>query len=162
MSRIPGTTFHDEDPPKPDVELLQLRQRFYESIMSYPAHNGPRCKIAEANGLTCCNPKCNGHWGTGCWCCHSLSFAEEAEPEVMRLHLDLKPYEKPVSGERQIDVRRLIETMSTCNAGDGWKVEKLTSSEQVPGGPNFVMFKDSKGQVQLIMPRAIYEDWLKA
>lgn len=93
MPRIEGTPFHDDDPPKPDVE-----------------------------------------------------------PQAVR---------RTQAGERQIDVRRFIETMFTCNAGDGWKVERLTSSEQIPGGPNFVMFKDSNGQVQLIMPRAIYEDWLK-
>lgn len=22
----------------------------------------------------CCNPKCNGHWGTGCWHCHSPEY----------------------------------------------------------------------------------------
>lgn len=84
MSRIPGTTFHDDDPPAPTVESLQERIRFYESIMRHmPPHNrrDRPCKIAEANGLICCNPKCNGMWGTGCWCCHALSFATEASSD---------------------------------------------------------------------------------
>ena len=25
--------------------------------------------------------------GTGCWCCHALSFAREVEPDAMRAHL---------------------------------------------------------------------------
>lgn len=163
MARIPGTPFHDEDAPKPDVALLRLKQRFLESVISHPTHNGThKCSIAQVNELACCNPKCNGNWGTGCWCCHSLKFAAEQAPETMQAHLDLKPYVRAPRGEQQIDVRRLIETMFTCNAGDGWRVEGLTTSEQMPGGPNFVMFKDVKGQVQMLLPRAIYEDWLKA
>jgi hypothetical protein len=93
MPRIPGTTFHDEDPPKPTLEVLSLRLKFYESVMQ---HMGPhqrgdkRCELAVASGLVCCNPKCNGQWGTGCWCCHSLGFADEATPDIMRGHLELR------------------------------------------------------------------------
>lgn len=101
MSRIPGTALHDDDPPEPTIEratrtIDSLRQqlRFYESVM---AHQGPHhqrdrpCKIAEANGLACCNPKCNGNWGTGCWCCHALSFAQDAETAQIVAHLALAP-----------------------------------------------------------------------
>src|SRR5271166_5030990 len=113
MARIPGTSFHDADPPKPDVDLLQQKVRFYESVMFHQEphhHHGQRCKIAEANGLMCCNPQCNGVWGTGCWCCHSLSFANEADAETMRLHLALKPYEKPDGySERAAPIIKALE-----------------------------------------------------
>jgi hypothetical protein len=93
MPRIPGTTFHDEDPPKPDVDELRARIRFYESVMAHqPPHHRDRdhlCKIAETLGLDCCNPLCKGVWGTGCWCCHSLRFAAEASPEAVMAHLAL-------------------------------------------------------------------------
>lgn len=156
MPRIPGTALHDEEAPKPDPDLLDLKVRFYESVIR---HMGPhnrrdrRCKIAEANSLNCCNPKCNGVWGTGCWCCHALDFAREAEADTMRLHLELRPYVKAPEAIRQIDVRRLIETMWTFNAGNGWTVEADGA---------FVVFKDTQGRVQMSMPRAVYEDWLRA
>jgi hypothetical protein len=76
----------------PYVEELQKRIRFYESILSKqrPHQAGERrCKIAEQHGLGCCNPACNGHWGTGCWCCHSLGFAAEFEQQDIDAHLAL-------------------------------------------------------------------------
>lgn len=72
------------------VEDLQTRLRFYESVLSrmLPHHaNGRSCKIAEAAGLVCCNPQCNGDWGSGCWCCHAGSFAAEATMSDIASHL---------------------------------------------------------------------------
>lgn len=66
-----------------------LRIRFYESIMQKQRGHGcgQECRIAASRGAICCNPLCNGIWGTGCWCCHSLKYATEADEETMRAHL---------------------------------------------------------------------------
>ena len=66
----------------------ELRVRFYEAVMS-TWHNvrGNECKVAKLLGRICCNAECGGDWGTGCWCCHALSFASEVEPDAMRAHL---------------------------------------------------------------------------
>lgn len=74
---------------------LELREqlRFYESIIDHmPPHqvDDHQCRIAFAAGVGCCNPACNGQWGTGCWCCHYLSFAEQASAEEIKAHLALK------------------------------------------------------------------------
>jgi hypothetical protein len=116
MSRIPGTALHDDDPPQPTIEratrtIESLRQqlRFYESVM---AHQGPHhqrdrtCKLAEANGLSCCNPACNGQWGTGCWCCHALSFAQDAETAQMVAHLSLAPVKARAKDEESEAFKR--------------------------------------------------------
>jgi len=29
--------------------------------------------------VPCCNPKCKGKWGTGCYCCHHPKFLEKAQ-----------------------------------------------------------------------------------
>jgi len=75
------------------IALLEKKIRFYESIMhGQPPHHRTSdkpCKIAEKHGVACCNPKCNGNWGTGCWCCHYLEFAAEADQEAIDAHLAL-------------------------------------------------------------------------
>jgi hypothetical protein len=84
------------------VAELRLRIAFYESVMQgQPPHeHGHRCRFVEAvSGLHCCNPKCNGEWGTGCWCCHHLDFAIGIDPETMKAHLALAS--KPVPSEDQ-------------------------------------------------------------
>lgn len=73
-----------------EKDALIERCRFYESVMRHQAPHGDKCKIAAAAGLACCNPQCRGDWGTGCWCCHALSFASNANHALMESHLALK------------------------------------------------------------------------
>ena len=76
-----------------NIELLEKKIRFYESIIiGMPPHHRTAdkpCKIAAKHEVACCNPKCNGNWGTGCWCCHYLEFAAEADQEAIDAHLAL-------------------------------------------------------------------------
>jgi hypothetical protein len=65
----------------------ELRVTFYESIMAHQGPHGRDCKIAKAAEVVCCNPACNGTWGTGCWCCHFLIYAEGADEKTMEEHL---------------------------------------------------------------------------
>ena len=113
MSRIPGTALHDDDSPPIDnairtIESLTQKILFYESVMAHqpPHHQGDRpCQVAEANGLSCCNSNCNGQWGTGCWCCHFLSFAQDADAAQMAAHLSLAPA-KPRAKEESDGFKR--------------------------------------------------------
>jgi len=76
-----------------EVTNLRNRVRFYESVMKGQpphSHRGTECKAASAAGAACCNPKCNGHWGTGCWCCHYLEFASAVDDESIATHLGLE------------------------------------------------------------------------
>jgi len=74
-------------------EELARRARFYESVMKKQAPHqlgDRRCKVAVALDLSCCNPKCNGMWGSGCWCCHYLEFAADADDKLIQEHLELR------------------------------------------------------------------------
>lgn len=72
---------------------LARRVQFLESVIRgqgpHQAH-GHACKLAEAHGVRCCNPACNGQWGTGCWCCHHLEYALSAAPAAIDGHLMLR------------------------------------------------------------------------
>ena len=118
MSRIPGTALHDDDPPEPTIASLQERVRFYESVMAHqpPHHQGDRpCKLAEANGLSCCNPACNGQWGSGCWCCHFLSFAQDADAAQMAAHLSLAPVKARAKEESEAYKRQVAVVIAAIH-----------------------------------------------
>lgn len=54
---------------------------------------------------TCCNPKCNGRWGTGCWHCHSPRYSSAeaiAESRTGCAALDEKPMTRTEMWGREV------------------------------------------------------------
>jgi hypothetical protein len=99
------------------IDGLHLRVAFYESIMRGQRAHGRICKIADAAGLNCCNPKCNGEWGTGCWCCHYLQFTFDADPELMKAHLALSSKSVEPPAQTQPTDSSLMGFMRACAIG---------------------------------------------
>lgn len=66
---------------------VRLRIRFYEWVLDrcapHLSRRVERCKHAP-EGEVCCNPKCRGLWGTGCWCCHHASYAVGIDDDAMQ------------------------------------------------------------------------------
>jgi hypothetical protein len=125
-------------PPGDVLGELRLRALFYESVMQHqPPHEiaSRECKIAKAAGRTCCNPKCNGEWGTGCWCCHALSFAVDAELETMKAHLALSATPDSSAATKQAEIVGWLRAQvgkSRKAAGDGaadWLLELIDRIE---------------------------------
>jgi hypothetical protein len=56
-----------------------------------------------------------------------------------------------------VDVYRLIETMSSCGAGQGWTVSLADEADR----DGLVVLRDQEGRAQMYMPREVYEAWLK-
>lgn len=51
----------------------------------------PECAVR------CCNPDCEGDWGTGCYCCHGVEAAPpgdaiDREVEIVNLVTDLQSF----------------------------------------------------------------------
>ncbi len=57
-------------------ELHRLQQKYGKDAEPPPPApvQCPRCHVARQDKIKCCNPKCGGHWGTGCYCCHHPSY----------------------------------------------------------------------------------------
>jgi len=58
--------------------------------------------------VPCCNPKCKGKWGTGCYCCHHPKFLEEEPVEEIPKrqcqalnHMHLPPHDAEVVCSRE-------------------------------------------------------------
>jgi len=88
-------------PPSKDVEALNKRVRFYELVLDQcPPHTfrgREKCPHAP-EGEACCNPKCRGDWGTGCYCCHHGQYATDVTDEDLDLFIEAIEQEKAKSG----------------------------------------------------------------
>jgi len=54
-------------------------QKKDDKVWFCPKCGRDRRKPYDENGemVPCCNPKCGGLWGTGCYCCHHPKYLEE-------------------------------------------------------------------------------------
>lgn len=58
------------------AKVVETKVHFYEHVLGKsPPH---RHKPEE-----CCNPLCQGQWGTGCYCCHHGKYALQVSEEEM-------------------------------------------------------------------------------
>lgn len=91
----------EDVPPSKDVEALNKRVRFYELFLDQcPPHTfkgREKCPHAP-EGEACCNPKCRGDWGTGCYCCHHGQYATDVTDEDLDLFIEAIERGKAKSG----------------------------------------------------------------
>lgn len=91
---------------RPDHEdILAFRNEpkgseLYESVLAYDV---------------CCNPMCNGKWGTNCWHCHHPRFLESCvDCRIFEIAFDTRSSGEYLDRLLQLSANRIINACDTC------------------------------------------------